>query len=55
MIEVKVGDKIKYDSEHSILTWYGVVEKVNPKSVIVACSESLRTERVMKKDIVCVY
>jgi hypothetical protein len=56
-MEVKKGDLIKYDSEDSILTWYGVVTSVREYSVTVKNCETdpKRTERVLKKNIVGIY
>lgn len=52
--EIRVGDKIKYDTADSNFCCYGNVMKVCPKSVVVLTFGGY-VVRVKNKDIACVY
>lgn len=55
-MELKIGDKIKYDSSSdSMFSYYGIVEKICPKTVVIKDSESEYRIRIKKTQIVKVY
>lgn len=54
IMNIRVGDKIKYDTADSNFCCYGNVMKVCPKSVVVLTFGGY-VVRVKNKDIACVY
>ena len=53
MIEVKIGDKVKYDTNNSNMTWFGTIVKITEKYFLINSDGII--ERVAKRNIVSYY